>query len=295
MTDETYRDSDAFQVVGIRRMPQQEAEKTKRHRNKPMLSAVLLFVIVAGCLCCELVMTKDPLYLDLSNCTVPPNAEFFFGTDTLGRDIFSMVWYGGRISLLIGALAAGISTGIAVVFGAVSGCAPAWADLLLMRFTEILLSVPGILIVLLIQAALGKATVPGISAAIGITSWMSMAKMIRTEVRQIRGSEYVLASRCMGGSFFHILRKHLAPNFMPSVLFIAVMNIRSAITYEAALSFMGLGLPVEVVSWGSMLSLSEQALFSGAWWMILVPGAFLVVTLVCMTDLCEKSLTPKSY
>ncbi len=122
-----------------------------------------------------------------------------------------------------------------------------------------------------------------------------MAKMIRTEVRQICSSEYVLASKCMGGSFFHILWKHLAPNFMPSVRFYAVMNIRSAIAVEAALSFMGLGLPIEVVSWGSMLSLSEQALFCGAWWMILIPGAFLIVTFVCITDLCEKSLTSKSY
>ena len=264
-------------------------------QRKPVLSAVMLYCIVARCLCCELIMKKDPKYLDLNHCQVPPNQEFLFGTDTLGRDLFSMIWYGGRISLLIGAGAAGISTGIAVLFGAVSGCAPAWADVLLMRFAEILLSVPSLLVIIFIQAVLGEATAWSISFAIGITSWMSMAKMIRTEVRQICSSEYVLASKCMGGSFFHILWKHLAPNFMPSVRFYAVMNIRSAIAVEAALSFMGLGLPIEVVSWGSMLSLSEQALFCGAWWMILIPGAFLIVTFVCITDLCEKSLTSKSY
>ncbi|MDE7310843.1 MAG: ABC transporter permease [Eubacterium sp.] len=267
-------------------MPQQAAEKKKWYRGKPVLSAAVLFLIVAGCLCCELIMTKDPLYLDLQNCQVPPNREFLFGTDTLGRDIFSMIWYGGRISLQIGVGAACIASGIAIVFGAVNGCAPAWADVLLVRFTEILLSVPGLLLVILLQAVLGKANGYTMSFVIGITSWMSMAKMIRTEVRQIRNSAYVQASVCMGGSFWHILRKHLAPNFIPSMMFMAVMNIRSAIASEAALSFMGLGLPVEVVSWGSMLSLSQKALFGGAWWMILIPGAFLITTLVCITNLC---------
>lgn len=112
-----------------------------------------------------------------------------------------------------------------------------------------------------------------------------MAKIVRTEVRQLRGSEYVLASRCMGGGFFHILRRHLAPNFFSSIMFMAVMNIRSAIVAESTLSFMGIGLPLEVITWGSMLSLSEQALLTGAWWIILIPGGFLVTTLLCVTNL----------
>ena len=217
--------------------------------------------------------------MDLKNYNVPPNREFLFGTDTMGRDVFSMIWYGGRISLFIGLVSTVISTVAAVVFGAVSGCAPAWADHLLMRLTEILLSVPGLLLVIFIQAVLGEAGILSISFVIGITGWMGIAKVIRTEVRRLRGSEYVIASRCMGGSFFHILWYHLAPNFVSSVMFMVVMNVRSAITAESTLSFMGMGLPVEEVSWGSMLSLAEKALLSDSWWMIVIPGAFLVVTL----------------
>lgn len=89
----------------------------------------------------------------------------------------------------------------------------------------------------------------------------------------------------MGGSFFHILRCHLAPNFFSSILFMVVMNVRSAIIAESTLSFMGLGLPIEVVTWGSMLSLAEKALMTDAWWILLIPGAFLVVTLLCITNL----------
>lgn len=212
-------------------------------------------------------MTKDPTYLDLAHCSAAPCREFLFGTDTMGRDIFSMIWYGGRLSLFIGVGSTVISTLLAILFGAVSGLAPKWLDALLMRLTEILLSVPNLLLV------------------IGLTSWTSIAKVVRTEVRQLRASEYVIAAKCMGGSFFHILRCHLAPNFFSSILFMVVMNVRSAIIAESTLSFMGLGLPIEVVTWGSMLSLAEKALMTDAWWILLIPGAFLVVTLLCITTL----------
>ena len=124
-----------------------------------------------------------------------------------------------------------------------------------------------------------------ISAVIGMTSWTSITKVVRTEVRQIRNSEYVIASRCMGGSFFYILWHHLAPNFFSSIMFMVVMNIRSAIVAESTLSFMGIGLPLEVISWGSMLSLSEKALMTKAWWIILIPGVFLIVTLLSFTSI----------
>ena len=277
---------DEFQVVGIRHIAEQPDKlKKKWYQGRPIFSIGILVLIVAGCLGNRFIMTKDPTYMDLLHYSLAPDAEFLFGTDTMGRDIFSMIWYGGRISLLIGLLSAAISTVIAVLFGAVSGIAPQWLDTLLMRVTEILLSIPNLLLVILLQAILGKANVLTISFVIGVTGWTSIAKVVRTEVRQIRNSEYVIASRCMGGGFFHILWKHLTPNFVSSIMFMVVMNVRSAIVSESTLSFMGIGLPLEVISWGSMLSLSEKALLGGSWWMILIPGVFLVVTLLCMTNI----------
>ena len=278
-------EKELFTMVGIRPEPPAPKKKAKRLNGFPWISAGLLAAIVLCCLFAELIMTKDPGYLDLDNFNVAPNAEFLFGTDTLGRDIFSGIWYGGRISITIGFLATVISTFIAVVYGSVSGIAPSWLDTLMMRFTEIFLSVPGLLLVLFLQAILGQANVLTLSVVIGVTGWASIAKVIRTEVRQLRNSEYVVASKCMGGNFFHILGKHLAPNFIASIMFMVVMNVRGAIGAESTLSFMGMGLPLEIISWGSMLSLAEKALLTESWWIILIPGAFLVTLLMCLTNL----------
>ena len=276
----------AFELAGIRSIQETVPEKKKKwYQGKPVVSVTILLLIVLGCVCAEWIMTKDPTYMDLLNYNKAPDREFLFGTDTMGRDIFSMIWYGGRISLIIGGLSTVISTLIAVIVGAFSGMAPAWLDEAIMRFTEIFLSVPSLLLIILLQAIMGKATVLSLSFVIGVTSWTSIAKVVRTEVRQIRNSEFVIASRCMGGGFFHILWKHLAPNFFSAIMFMVIMNVRTAMMSEATLSFMGIGLPVEIITWGSMLSLAEKALMTGSWWIILIPGLFLVVTVLCLTNI----------
>lgn len=275
---------DRFAVVGARTPVLPPERKPAWHAGKPVISMAVLAVIMLGCLFCEGFMPKDPAYMDLSHASEGPSAAFWFGTDTMGRDIFSMIWSGGRVSLLIGGLSTVISTILAVLFGAVSGLAPKWLDELLMRGTEIFLSIPSLLLIVLLQAVIGKASVWSLSVVIGVTGWTSIAKVVRAEVKRLRNCEYVLASRAMGGGFFHVLRVHLVPNFFSSIMFMVVMNVRSAIAAESTLSFIGIGLPLEVISWGSMLSLADKALLSGAWWIILVPGVFLVVTLLCVTN-----------
>ena len=277
-------DQELFTQVGIREEKASAAD-FKAKRNLPVFSIAVLVLIILGCLFADVIATKDPAYLDLMNYTKAPNGEFLFGTDTLGRDIFSCIWYGGRVSLFIGFFATLISTVIAVVYGSISGISSDWVDTAMMRITEIFLSVPGLLVILFIQAILGDASILSLSVVIGITSWYSIAKVIRTEVRQIRKSEYVIASQCMGGSFLYVLWHHLAPNFISAIMFMVVMNVRSAIASESTLSFMGMGLPLDVISWGSMLSLSERALMTKAWWIILIPGFFLVGLLVCLTNI----------
>ena len=290
------READAFEIVGMRKMEESPVSARKKGAKMPVISLVILGLIVAGCLILPFVIGKDPSYMDLMNANQAPSRQFLFGTDTMGRDIFTMIWFGGRISLFIGCVSTLISTVIAILFGGLSGIAPQWADTLLMRFTEIFLSIPNLLLVILLQAILGKANVLSVSLVIGVTSWASIAKVVRTEVRQIRSSDYVTASRCMGGGFFHVLGRHLTPNFLPAIQFMVVMNVRSAIVAESTLSFMGMGLPLETVSWGSMLSLAEKALLTGSWWMIIVPGGFMVVTLMAMTEVgqfLQKELNQK--
>lgn len=259
----------------------------RSQEKSPVVSISILTAIIAGCLICELFIPYDPSRMMLDHIGQAPSIEHIFGTDTLGRDLFSVIWHGGRISIAVGLLATLISTIIAVVYGTAAGLVSNKVDDLMMRFTEILLSIPQILMVIFIQAIWGDATVLSISVVIGITGWMAVAKMVRSEVKQLRNAGFVLAARTMGASFLYILRKHLMPNFMSAIMFMIVTNIGSAIAMEATLSFMGLGLPTDIISWGSLMSLSQRAMLTGAWWMLLIPGVFLVFTLVCITDIGE--------
>lgn len=274
-----------FTLVGIRPLSPQTAEKKRSLRGKPVGSVVILGMILLSCLLCEGFIPKDPTYMDLYHANTAPCGEFWFGTDAMGRDIFSMIWYGGRLSLGIGFVSTVLSTVIAIAVGAISGLAPRWLDDGIMRLTDIFLSIPNLLLILFLQALLGKPNLWSISLVIGVTAWPQIAKIVRTEVRQLRSSEHVTAARCMGAGFWRILWHHLAPSFISSIMFMVVMNIRGAIVAESTLSFLGLGLPLETVSWGSMLSLAQNALLSGQWWIILIPGIFLVVTMLCLTNI----------
>ncbi|KPI56696.1 peptide ABC transporter permease [Clostridioides difficile] len=264
-----------------------ETKKTlfKKIRELPYISIFILSIIVIGSVFSSFIMTHEPTYMNLTSSNLAPNKTFLFGTDSMGRDIYSMIWYGGKISLFIGLFSTVISTVIGIVYGSISGFASELVDDAMMRFTEIILSIPSILIIIFVQAILGNSNPISMSIVIGITSWMNISKIVRTEVRQIRNSEYILAARSMGGGFFYILKQHLLPNFVASIMFMVVTNIGAAIGTESTLSFLGIGLPIEIVSWGSMLSLSEEALLSNRWWIILIPGIFLVTTLVCITNI----------
>lgn len=258
---------------------------SKLSKNFPYLSMIILIMIVSGCLLSNLVMTHDPKFMDLANSNVSPNNIFYFGTDSMGRDIFSGIWYGGKISLFIGIFSTIISTAIAIIYGSISGMAPEWIDDVMMKAIEIFLSIPSILVIIFVQAIIGSSSPISISIVIGVVSWMNIAKIIRSEVRQIRNSEYILAAEIMGGNFFYIVKQHLIPNFVSSIMFMVVSNIGSAIGTEATLSFLGIGLPIEIISWGSMLSLAQDALLSNYWWIIVIPGVFLVTTLVCIANI----------
>lgn len=278
-----------FQIVGAnqKQTPAEYGGQTKHLliRKKPIISILIVAVISLICFFSSYLMSNDPAYMDLVHCSESPNAEFLFGTDSMGRDIFSMIWAGGRISLFIGVIATAISTGVAIIYGSISGMAGKKTDAAMMRFIELLLSIPSILIIIFVQAIIGQSNALSIGFVIGITGWMNISKVVRNEVRQIRNSVYVVASKHMGAGFFHICFIHLIPNFIPSIMFMIVTNIGQAIGVESTLSFLGIGLPVEIISWGSILSLSENAILSNAWWVIIIPGLFLVTTLVCITNI----------
>ena len=267
VADRKLSEAELFQVVGAG-WKQQGSEKRKKTfreklKGKPVFSMVLLFLIVLGCVFANVVANHEPSGFYLQNLNTPPGKEFIFGTDSLGRDIYSLIWYGGRVSLVIGLLGAAIITVIGVTYG----------------------SIPTLLLILILSAVLQANDVISISVIIGITGWFALARIVRSEVRQIRNSDYVMYARLCGGSFGYVMYHHLIPNFVSAIMFVVISSISSCITMESTLSFLGLGLPADVVSWGSMLSLANKALIMNTWWVIVIPGVFLVITLMCITSM----------
>lgn len=267
--------------------------KIRRHgvpggtRRRPWGSLVLLGLITAACLLAGVLAPYPSDLMDSTAISQPPGGSHLLGTDHMGRDLLSLLLYGGRASLYIGLLSGSLSTVIAVVYGTISGLAGERVSDLMMRFAEMIMSVPSILLVLFLQAIWGTATPTSIAVVIAVTSWMNISKVVRSEVRQIRNSDYILAARTMEAPFWYLLLRHLVPNFISSIMFMVVTNIGQSMLTESTLSFLGLGLPLTTVSWGSLMSLSQNVLLSGCWWMILIPGLVLVATLAAITAIGE--------
>ena len=280
---------DEFRIVGAgykEHIPKyKKATFRTKLKGKPIASIIILSFIAFGCIFAGLFANHDPNGFYLASLDSSPNGEFFFGTDSLGRDIYSKMWYGGRVSLVVGLLGAAIIAVIGVVYGSISGTAGKNVESIMMRAVEICGSIPTILFTLIVSAGLQANNVITLSVVIGIVGWFSLARLVRSEVRQIRNGEYVLYARSCGGSFLYVMVKHLLPNFLSAVMFVIISSISTCITTESTLSFLGLGLPIDVISGGSMLSLANKALLTGSWWVIVFPGIFIVATLLCITNL----------
>ena len=289
MVEETSVRTEGFEIVGAgwRHHEPQEREPTFREKlkGKPIAAAVILLLIVLGCIFAPYIANHDPTKYYYDATSLPPNSEYYFGTDSLGRDLFSIMFYGGRASLTIGILGAAVVAVLGITYGTISGTASDRVDGILMRIMELFGSIPSILLILIITAVFPAGNVITMSLVVGVTGWFGLARIVRGEVRQIRNTEYVLYARSTGGKFFYVMRRHLVPNFLSAIMFVVVSSISSCITTESTLSFLGLGLPLDILSWGSMLSLANRALILNTWWVIIIPGLFLVVTLLCITDL----------
>lgn len=264
-----------------------DIDNSRKSDKPPVLAITVLVIACFMSVLADVLAPYLPSQMDSMAIGEAPSLTHLCGTDNMGRDLLSLIMYGGRASLVIGILSAMISTGIAAVYGTLSGMANRTLDNIMMRATDLLMSIPSILLIIVMQAIWGKASYQSLAIIIGITSWMNIAKIVRGEVRRLRKSEFVLAAELMGGSFWYILRRHLLPNYFSSIMFMAVSNIGSAIITESTLSFMGLGLPLSEVSWGSLMSLSQDALLSDQWWIIVIPGLVLISVLVSITELGE--------
>lgn len=224
-----------------------------------------------------------------------PNSDHWFGTDTLGRDLFTRSWYGARYSLYIGFMAALIDLVIGVLWGGVSALRGGRVDNVMMRIVEILYSIPYLLIVILLILVL-KPGVWAIILALSITGWIGMARLVRGQVFQLKEMEYVQASQLFGAKTSWILRKHLIPNTMGPILVNITLTVPQAIFAEATLSFLGLGIPAPKASWGTLANDALGSILSGHFYQIGFPALLISLTMFAFNvfgDGLRDALDPK--
>lgn len=223
-----------------------------------------------------------------------PSLAHFLGTDKFGRDIFSRILYGARISLTIGFIAIVISVTLGTLLGAVAGYFRGWADTAIARFIDMLLSIPR-LILLLVIIAMFEPNIFILVAALGLTGWESSARIVRGQFLSLREQEFVQASRALGYSDWRIIFRHILPNTLAPIIVIATLGIGTVILTEAGLSFLGLGVQPPTASWGSMVNDGRDAMIT-AWWISTFPGLAIVLTVVSfnlMGDGLRDALDPR--
>lgn len=220
----------------------------------------------------------DPSAIDVDNILAAPSAAHIFGTDELGRDVFTRMLYGSGISLKVGFVAVGIAVIIGAFLGAISGYYGGWIDIVIMRFVDIMLCFPSFFLILAVIAFM-EPSIFNIMAVIGLTSWMGITRLVRAEFLSLKERDFVLAEKTIGASAPRIIFLHILPNAMGPVLVSATLGIAAAVLTESALSFLGIGVQPPTPSWGNMLTQGQNVL-GIAWWLSFFPGMAILVTVL---------------
>src|SRR4030043_30750 len=227
----------------------------------------------------------DPGKTDGSLKLKSPSFTYFLGTDQLGRDIFSRMLFGSRVSLSVGFVAVAISIFIGILVGAVSGYYAGWVDSFVMRFVDILLFFPSFFLILTGVALLGPSLFK-VMVVIGITSWMGTSRFVRAEFLSLRERDFVQAAKALGVRDPRIIFRHILPNALAPVFVTATLDVASAILIEAGLSFLGFGVQPPAPSWGNILTEGRTYIFD-AWWLTLFPGFAILITVLSFNLLGE--------
>ncbi|MGL4651702.1 MAG: oligopeptide ABC transporter permease [Caldilineaceae bacterium] len=258
--------------------------KFRRHRPA-VVSAIVLLVLAILCFGAPFFAPYEFDAIDLLNARQPPSREHLMGTDDLGRDAFTRLLYGGRISLMVGVFAAAFSTFIGALVGAISGYYGGIVDNGLMRFTEIMIAIPT-LPLLIIISSYARASVAVIIVVIAVLSWMTTARIVRSSVHTTKRQDFVSSARSIGCRTPGIITRHIIPNVMGPIIVGATLGVGSAIIIESSLSFLGLGISPPTPTWGNMLQ-DSQATMASKPWLTIFPGLAILITVLCINFLGE--------
>ncbi|MEF2072590.1 nickel transporter permease [Consotaella sp. CSK11QG-6] len=246
------------------------AAKRLGANGSALIGLAIILLVIGAAIFAPLIATHDIYAQDLTNRLMPPSSEHWLGTDELGRDIFSRIVFGSRITLYTVFLAAAIVGPVGLLVGTTSGYLGGWVDVLLMRIVDIFLAFPSLVLALAFAAALG----PGIEnavIAISLAAWPPIARLARAETLTIRSSDYVAAVRLQGASNARIIASHVVPMCIPSVIIRLTLNMSSIILTAAGLGFLGLGAQPPSPEWGAMLSTGRKFMMT-SWWLAAIPG-----------------------
>lgn len=251
-----------------------------RFRGNRIGVVALGFIIfeVAVALLAPWIAPYDPYQGDFTATWQTPNSLHWLGTDDLGRDVLSRLIYGARVSISIGVLSQLAIAVVGLPIGALAGLRGGWLDYIVMRVIDVLSSLPALLLYILLMVALG-AGFGNLIIAMTATGWIGMARLVRGQVLSLKETDYVRASRAMGGGTWHIMTRHLLRNAMTPVIVALALGIPGAMFAEAGLSFLGLGIPSPQASWGQMIGM-YQAYIRTAWHLTVFPSAFLALTML---------------
>lgn len=245
--------------------------------NRFAVAGVLVVLVMfALSLLAPFITPYEPNMLDAYHVLLPPSSVHWFGTDEIGRDVFTRMVFGARISLMVGFVAVGIATLIGTVVGLMAGYYGGWVDSLLMRFVDIMLCFPTFFLILAV-ITIREPSILNIMLIIGLTGWMGVARLVRAEVLSLRERDFVLAARAIGCSDLRIIFRHILPNAIGPVLVYATLGIAGAILTESSLSFLGIGVRPPTPSWGNILASGKEFL-EFAWWLFLFPGLAITLT-----------------
>ena len=255
---------------------------------------IIIFIFILAMLA-PIIAPYDPDFFNVKEILLVPSSSHLMGTDGLGRDVFSRMLYGARISLLVGLVAVGISTAIGILLGAIAGYYRGWVDTVIMRLVDVMLSIPSFFLILAVIAFLTPSII-NIMIVIGLTSWMGVTRLVRAEFLSLSEREFVMASRTLGAKNARLIFTHLLPNSLTPIIVSSVLGIASAVLLESGLSFLGLGVQAPQASWGNILTDGKEYI-QFAWWLSLFPGMAILITVLGYNLLGEglrDALDPRS-
>ena len=246
-----------------------------RRDSAALAGAIIVIAAIAVATLAPALAPGDPIKNSLLDRLTPPNAQHVLGTDTLGRDVASRLLYGARVSLIVGLSAVLLAGALGITLGLLSGWYRGWVDDLVMRVGDVQLAFPVLVLAVAVLAVLGG-SLANLIIVLGLTSWITYARIVRGEVLTLRERDFVAAARALGARDAWILRRHLLPNVLPPITVVATFSVARTIIAEASLSFLGLGIPAPQPSWGSMLDEGRNYITTG-WWLALFPGLAILV------------------